>query len=225
MDTETADLTSLVYRCPMCRKAVEVDPHLTGEVITCPNCDRLFEVVPPQAHPVSADEKIDRSEILKGKEVADSEAVERTIHPVVFRRHLVGTIVCSVLLIAGVAGLSLGLSGRDVQWVSSSTLIVLSAIAAGIAALMLAKWFVESRFQSLQITNERSIYRRGIFNRSTSEVRHSDVRNLKVHQNLYERLLRFGDIAVSSAGQDDMEVVMNDIPQPNEVVDLIRSRQ
>ena len=39
------------------------------------------------------------------------------------------------------------------------------------------------------------------------------------------RLLNYGDIAISSSGQDDFEIVAHDIPDPDRVLEIIRKNQ
>ena len=60
---------------------------------------------------------------------------------------------------------------------------------------------------------------------STNEVQHDDVRNIKSERNLLERLFNYGDIALSSSGQDDMEIVVHDVPDPDGIIEIIRQHQ
>ncbi|MCC9600263.1 PH domain-containing protein [Stieleria sp. JC731] len=229
MQTDTVSETSMLYRCPMCKTPVEIDEHYVGETIDCPSCKRPFEVTPPQAWPISPDD-VDsqrRSDTprVSPDDVAGMESVERVIHPVVFRRHLAGTTVSILGVIAGLAGIAFGLSGQLILGVEPTITLVTSGVLLAVCGAFLLKWYVQSRFQSLSLTNERMIYQQGIISRQTSEIRHDDVRNVKVDQNIVERIFAFGDIAISSAGQDDMEIIINDIPRPQEVVNFIRKRQ
>ncbi|TWU63161.1 PH domain-containing protein [Crateriforma conspicua] len=216
---------ALVYTCPICESTIGIEQHLIGETISCPHCDRPFEVVPPRAYPAKHGSDTDPSTILSADDLAEDEAIEKVIHPVVFRRHLLGTIVCVAAAIIGGLVLGLGVAGSSIEGITGLTLMIPGGVLLGIGLVFLMKWLIESRMHSLKLTNERMIYRYGIIHRGTSEIRHEDVRNLKVDQNLFERLFRFGDIAVSSAGQDDMEVIIHDIPNPEAVVDYIRKRQ
>lgn len=216
---------SILYKCPLCGGVVEIKEHLIGELMECPRCDRPFEAVAPKAFPLKDQSHVDAGSVMKADTVADDETVERTIHPVVFRRHFLGTLVFTLLTLASIGGLALGLAGEAIMGFSGLVLIVPSLILLVIGGGFLLKWFVASRMQSLLMTNERMIYQYGIINRGTSEVRYEDVRNIKVDQNIMERLLGFGDIAVSSSGQDGMEVIINDIPAPNAVVEFVRKRQ
>ena len=57
------------------------------------------------------------------------------------------------------------------------------------------------------------------------EVQHADVRNIQIKQTFIDRILGVGRIAISSAGQDEMEIDMRDVPDPSHVGDTVRSCQ
>ena len=94
----------------------------------------------------------------------------------------------------------------------------------GSGAMLLA-WWVSARFTMLIITNKRTTYRVGILSRDVSEIRHQDVRNLQVDQNAFQRITAVGDIGISSAGQEDIEIQAKNIPHPNRIADIIRQLQ
>jgi uncharacterized membrane protein YdbT with pleckstrin-like domain len=53
--------------------------------------------------------------------------------------------------------------------------------------------------------------------RNTSEVQHHDVFNIQIDQSLFERLLRIGEIGISSSGQDDLGIVASRFPSPESI--------
>ena len=78
---------------------------------------------------------------------------------------------------------------------------------------------------ALDITNKRSTEVRGLFSKATSEVLHDNIRNIQIAQSFWQRIWRVGTIGISSAGQDGVEIQVQDIPNPNkirEVIDLYR---
>ncbi|MHB8865464.1 MAG: PH domain-containing protein, partial [Pirellulaceae bacterium] len=93
------------------------------------------------------------------------------------------------------------------------------------SGLYMLGWWIQTQFVSLQVTTERNIFQRGIIARATSEVRHDDVRNLRINQTLIQRLFGVGTIAISSAGQDDFEIMIKGVPSPEELVKTIRDYQ
>lgn len=236
----------LPYRCPHCSDEIEVLTHLLGETIACPNCGKPIHVEAPPAKALTphgnepdrtrpappaptsernTDQASHHGEVPQAERPVDDEHTDMVIHPVVFRRHFFATAAFAVLFVLGVLGAALSVAGIDLFGFSGMLLLIPGVVALLVSGFFLAKWYIASRMQSLTLTSERLIYRYGIVNRGTSEMRHEDVRNLTIDQNIMERLLKFGDIAVSSSGQDEMEIVINDIPRPEEVADFVRVRQ
>lgn len=108
---------------------------------------------------------------------------------------------------------------------AGTTALVLG-IAAAVCWIPLAVWwFITTRSKGLEITNKRTIERRGLLSKSTDEVLHDHVRNVKVDQSFYERVVRIGQIGIASSGSDDTEIIMEDLPNPQkirEIIDLYR---
>src|SRR5690606_24786908 len=101
--------------------------------------------------------------------------------------HFFGTLICAALLIVGLAGVGLGFVGAEVLGIAGVALIIAAVCIIVIPAFLLLKWYITSRMQSLTVTSERLTYRYGLIHRGTSEIRHEDVRNMKINQNLFER--------------------------------------
>ena len=110
---------------------------------------------------------------------------------------------------------------------ASANPLLLWGAAACLAVLLvlLLVWWLEVLATTLTVTDSRTILRKGLFSRATSEVEQDDIRNIQMDQSFLERLLRVGDIGISSSGQDDLEVIARAIPHPNTVVQTIRDNQ
>ena len=117
------------------------------------------------------------------------------INPAMFRGEPVGFIICVVL------------------------------IPLGIGIVLLLLWWLQCRFTTYTITNLRTIAQTGILSRNTNEVRHIDVRNLQVNQDVFQRMFGFGSVAISSAGQSDIELTMVRVENPHKIADIIRQHQ
>jgi uncharacterized membrane protein YdbT with pleckstrin-like domain len=102
-------------------------------------------------------------------------------------------------------------------WGSTAGLIVV--------LLMLGYWIISSFATTLTVTDSRTILQQGIVRRDTSEVQHDDVRNIKLDQSIWQRLLGVGKISISSSGQDEMEIVADNLPRPAGIVAMIRDHQ
>ncbi|MCA8996057.1 MAG: PH domain-containing protein [Planctomycetaceae bacterium] len=222
----------ITYECPFCRAKNRVERALIGEQVDCVSCGNPFHADPPHARPISAspdDPDTQGTPIID--HASEHEFPVAEVHPAMFRNHpgkfaltvglaIVGGVVAITSL---VQPSSLAVNG-DALISSSLALAAGGAMAvAGIAVLV--AWWVQTRFVTLTVTTDRTIYRRGLLSKSTSEVQHDDVRNLRVEQNVFDRLFHVGRIEISSSGQDDMEIVANGIPNPNKLAEMVRDHQ
>jgi hypothetical protein len=214
------------YQCPQCQKIVRIDESVLGKQVDCPLCGQPFVAEAPVSQPLGpagpTDEHADEPTIRLS---SDDESELKAVHPAVFRRHLFGTALCAILILGGIGLVIFGAVTATLLAPPGLYFLIAGSLAALCGAFFVLKWSIIGKTHKLTITTERSIYRSGIFHRFTSEVRHDDVRNIKLDQNLKERILNFGDLAISSSGQDDMEIVIRDIPHPQEIADLIRRQQ
>ena len=86
----------------------------------------------------------------------------------------------------------------------------------------LGVWYVSITLsQSLRVTNKRIEARRGLISRSTNEVLHDHIRNIQVDQSVVDRIVGVGKIGISSAGQDEIEITMEDLPQPSRLAEIL----
>lgn len=70
------------------------------------------------------------------------------------------------------------------------------------------------------ITNERVVYRAGVFARSGIEIPLESITNVAFSQSLVERFIRSGDLVIESAGETGQSRYA-DIPDPEELQSLI----
>lgn len=224
----------LIAQCPYCGQEVETTIERIDGPIVCPKCEKPFEMEIPTTKVTSVREVQDAS---NSSHLA-SEPVERTlfkVHPVLFRAHPLGTLIFSAMSVAAFYGLWLSLAKHDTsehsRFLGSTTLgsidwlLWLSIAALLVAALLVFSAFMKSISTTLTLTDSRTILRRGLIRRDSSEVQHDDVRNIQVDQSFFQRLLRIGDIGISSSGQDDLEIVIRQVPSPNRIVETIRENQ
>ncbi|TVQ77995.1 MAG: PH domain-containing protein [Phycisphaeraceae bacterium] len=99
-------------------------------------------------------------------------------------------------------------------------------IGAAVAWIPLFVWWLFSTMGvSMEITNKRTIERHGLLSRRSSEVMHDHVRNITIDQSFVDRVLRVGEIGISSAGQGGIEIHVRSLPHPKRikgVIDLYR---
>jgi membrane protein YdbS with pleckstrin-like domain len=99
-------------------------------------------------------------------------------------------------------------------------------VGAGIAlipvlALVYLVWWLSCRATRLTVTERKITLRRGLLGRDLNEVRHVDVRNVRLRQGLFQRLLGVGGIAISTSGQSDIEVEVTGLPNPHRIREII----
>lgn len=210
----------LAAKCPYCAHSVETTLDHVAEPILCTNCHRPFEMEIPSVE-VTSVRDIDEQSVVEDR--IASEPRERNIaivHPAVFRAHITGSLLVLPVAALSLAGLLLAMLGSlspFVLWLSMAGLVA--------CGLVVGYWFIASLATTLTITSSRTIARRGIIRKATSEVQHDDVRNIQVDQNILQRLLNIGAIGISSSGQDDLEVVVKGLPDPERLVSIIRQNQ
>jgi len=224
----------LTTKCPYCKHEVDSTiEHIDGPVV-CPSCNKPFEIEMPIAV-VSSVREVDEKNARENR--LASEPKERTfieVHPVVFRAHPIASIVLAIVGFAAVALLVMAILGMSIAGLALGESMVLGPAslltwACVLTLLVLAGivgyWTLLSRYTTLTVTDDRTIYREGIVSRDTSEVQHDDVRNIQLDQSFVERLFGVGSIGVSSSGQDDLEVVAKGLPHPERIIDCIRENQ
>jgi uncharacterized membrane protein YdbT with pleckstrin-like domain len=209
----------------MCREPMRVGPSLVGQQIDCPHCHRAVRIEAPVAELVE-DGTLDKRDHRTVKRVSspmDSEEVLKIVHPVMFRAHPVWFLLFSACVLLGIV-IAVGSEWLAFPW-GLMWGFVLGGATVLVGAVGLFLWWIKTRMLTLEITSKRTRSIRGLFAKSTSEVQHDDVRNIQIAQSSYGRLVGVGTLAVSSSGQDDLEIVAKGIPAPNEIAELIRDRQ
>jgi hypothetical protein len=91
----------------------------------------------------------------------------------------------------------------------------------GLGLIILLGWWLSCKAKFLTVTSRRTIYREGLLSKRTSEVRHSDVRNIVVSQGIMDRIFGVGTVAISSAGQSGFEVAISGVEDPVKIKELI----
>lgn len=226
-------MSKLMYRCPHCQERVEVAIEKMGGVNECPACGRPFQPEVPVARMMV--ERADGVWAVAGTTMPGQQSLGEktimTVHPAMFRARPVTYLSLIIGIIIGLAGMlyfGVPVEGSPIdKWWRPITLVlsILFGVFAVVSLLSMIYWFVRVRNDSLTITDERTVWARGIFDRETSEVQHDDIRNIQIKQSFLDRILGVGRVAISSAGQDEMEIDIRDVPDPSGVADTVRSYQ
>ncbi|MBX3363559.1 MAG: PH domain-containing protein [Phycisphaeraceae bacterium] len=209
------------FTCDRCDRPLEVDDDLAGRKVECPHCGDV-NIVParkPEARTPSP--PTDRAAAAGYPPDSGPEQRVMFVRPAMMRAKPTSFLLLSLGVIAGVTGMiTSGSSSRVPEWVFwPGALITLASV------IVLAWWKILTLGAALEITNKRTIERRGLFSKSTSEVLHDAIRNIQIDQSFWNRIWRIGSIGISSSGQDGIEIHIADLPNPDKirsVIDLYR---
>ena len=104
-------------------------------------------------------------------------------------------------------------------------LVCCALIPFGIGLVVLFVWWLRCLATSLVITDRRVTLRRGLLSKDTNDVLIADIRNVKVRQNLLQRIFGVGTVAVSTSGQSDMEIEVHGVRAPERIKAIIDDRR
>ena len=100
-------------------------------------------------------------------------------------------------------------------------LFCLALIAVfGLGVLLILAWYIVTRMDQLKITSEKIQWDHGILSKTYVELDIEEVRSVRVHQNLIQRIFRSGRLEVYSAG-DQPEIVINGLPYPTKIREIV----
>lgn len=214
--------------CDRCERTIEFPDDQAGTKVQCPYCGDV-NLLPAAAGDVQSGRQVPIQAGRTDRAAAagyppDSGAEERVllIRPAWVRSRplrFAGVVVLAAL------GLVLGLIHlADPQAVPAWAAVIAVIVLLGSGG-MLAWWWVQSLSAALEVTNKRTVARRGLLSRSTSEVLHDNIRNVQIRQTFWQRVWGVGSIGISSSGQDGIEIEMDRVPTPQklqQVIDLYR---
>ncbi len=229
----------ITHECDNCEKLFQVDDDAAGEKVACPYCGDVNRIISRvettgpvnQPHAPSTANNADPARAEAGesssasdRDAASSVASERplvVVRTAMFRGR---PFLYSLMVLLFLSGVGVGIYGLAAepayQW--------LRWLGLGIAVVGALWWFgwwiAPHRWIKLTITNKRSILQEGIVMRRTSEVLHNHIRNVKIEQNVLQRILGVGDISIDAAGGSEeglVEIHMKCIPSPYRVKQII----
>lgn len=204
--------------CDNCSKPIDVADDTAGQKVKCPACGDV-NVIPAAGRQSGPD----RAAAAGYPSASGPEAAVMMVRRAMFRSKPVRFL----LLVLGVLG---GLGGAGYALAMATPSNPVMAMVAGVVALacllILCCWWIITHGEVMEITSKRTIEKTGILSKRTSEVMHKDIRNIQIEQTFRERLFNVGKIVISSAAEEDSEIIATDIPSPKkmrDVIDLYRS--
>ncbi len=101
-------------------------------------------------------------------------------------------------------------------------LLALLLVPLGIGLVILLIWWLRCLATRWTVTTRRTIARQGLLSKSTTELRHADIRAIHVEQGFFQRLMGTGTVRLSSASSDDYEIQMAGVANPEQVAATLR---
>lgn len=108
--------------------------------------------------------------------------------------------------------------------ITAYILYLLSA-AFFFAAAMIAVGFIREHYGTRYfLTNLRVIKRTGILSKKIDYVMYSRIQDVRISKNITERLMDVGDIYIDVAGRPDVEMVLENVPDPEKFNKIIMEK-
>lgn len=209
--------------CDRCERSIEFPDDKAGAKVECPYCGDM-NTMPSLAgvHVPTAAARADRASAAGYPPDTGPEQRVVMVRPAWVRSRPFRAVGSLLLAVGGVVLGLIHLVDKTAVPMWAAIIAVLAAVGFGALVLW---WWIESLSAALEVTNKRTVARRGIFSRSTSEVLHDNIRNVQIEQSFWQRVWGVGSIGISSSGQDGIEIQMDRIPGPQrlqQVIDLYR---
>ncbi|MGE3108199.1 MAG: PH domain-containing protein [Phycisphaerales bacterium] len=200
--------------CDGCEERFEVDDAAAGSTVRCPRCSAA-NGVPSMPAGATAPGTGTSVPTARGGAIPGEERL-LYLRPAMFRARPGRFTLLGLIALAG-----LGFAGYLLATTNDRVGPLLCAIGSLLGIVPLILWKFKSLDSSLEITSRRSVCYRGLFSKTTTEVRHEDIKNFQIDQTFQQRLFNVGSIGISSSGQDDIEIRVRDIPRPYRVREII----
>ncbi|MBX3402205.1 MAG: PH domain-containing protein [Phycisphaeraceae bacterium] len=213
----------ITFPCDKCDRLLEADDSAAGTKVECPHCADI-NIVPAagaRSGPAAARAKArpaaavhDRAAAMGLPSEAGPESVALRVHSAMVRARPIAGLGLLVTLAVGLVGAG----------VSMATMPLLAAVFGAVAlagVVWFCVWKVRAMTTRLIITTKRTTLRRGILSKTTREVLHDRVQDVKVEQSFLQRMLGVGTLSLSSSSDEGFEIVMADVPDVIRVRDAI----
>lgn len=233
-------------RCDNCERLIEVDDDKAGQKVACPDCGDINRIpaapvaaapAPAPAAPVAPiDPPTSQAQAVShetpeqtAKAAPHDRATAAGLPPDSGPEQRVALFRPAMLrakpaIFFGVALATLGGLVMLVYFglINKHTLGSYTGLFLMLAGFVfMGVWKVHTLTESLEITNKRSIARKGLLSKATSEVLHDNIRNIQLTQTFTQRIWGVGEIGISSAGQDGLEIHMKNLRKPDKIREMI----
>ena len=230
----TPDNSMVVFPCLACGKSIKIGIERAGQPVVCVHCHAVVNsphMTQAAQMPAAAVTSPVAAATAASAPNANAERTLLIVHPSMFGRRPLGVVGAAFIAVLGVAlsvylmvqtigGSTTGLFAGMSPWLSLSGLGLTLVMM-----VMLGYWRLQSMQEELVITTRTATMRRGLLSRTTSQTQLRNIQDIQVDQSLAQRLLGVGTVTISNAGQEDDELVIHSIANPQRVRDVINEHR
>ncbi|PSQ45874.1 hypothetical protein BRD17_00710 [Halobacteriales archaeon SW_7_68_16] len=131
------------------------------------------------------------------------------------------TLLPTFLLVGVLAAVGLGLFVERVL-PAGFTFLPLALVVIGLA--IGGYRYLEWRTTIYVLTNQEIYSKSGIISRDVTHIRYERIQNTSMDQTILGRVLSFGDIIVFTAGTSLQELILDDVPNPSKLGEIVADR-
>jgi uncharacterized membrane protein YdbT with pleckstrin-like domain len=145
---------------------------------------------------------------------------------IVFSTYSVWFSELTMLVITGLAIIvSLGLFAygflTNIAGIWATLLYAFALISLSSGVLFSVSLLMNHYSKRYFVTNFRLIIRTGVLSKKLVYVQYDKIQNVRISKNIGERMVDMGDIYIDTAGGDEVEIVILDIPDPEKMHRMI----
>lgn len=143
-------------------------------------------------------------------------------HPFLFLLLIAGIILFGIEVTVGIENVL----GRVVRQRPFLKTVLSEGGKIGLAGTVIVfmGWWIKNHYTRLIVTRTHARKRTGIISNQSSQLRHADIKNMQVDQGPVQYVFGTGTLELSSAGQAAEEIIITDIPNPEQITRAL-SRQ
>ncbi|BFM08619.1 PH domain-containing protein [Halioxenophilus aromaticivorans] len=98
--------------------------------------------------------------------------------------------------------------------------VVLIPVVVG--AVILLIWYLKNRSTVVEVDEKDLVLVQGFLSKDRTEISLDNIRSIKVHQSVFDRIFNVGKISVFTAG-DEPEVKVEGLPDPDRLRKLVKA--
>ncbi len=193
--------------CPHCGQIHELGPETIGQIVLCNACGNQFTVANPNLAPCPDCFAF----ISKHAEVCPHCGA-----PVAGKSGSVA--------LADTAGEEEVFTGHpDTMYFCLNIIIGVLLIPVVVGIFILAKTLIDIHCTIYTVTTKRVVVKTGWLNKSQVEIWIKDMRGVNLQQDIWQRIIGTGSVAIGTAATAGTEIQMNGLRNAQELVDKINS--